>query len=106
MISGKSITFPKSATVVSTKKKHITKISQKATELTSTPCKSAFEKVRKKHEALSRPENLKNKQQKRPKGPSTVSEETPFCEMCEEISEENTTRPCLVRNGLMNILPG
>jgi hypothetical protein len=81
-------------------------VSQKAIKLTSSPYKSSLEEARKKRESSTRLGNLKRKQQKRPEGPSTASDETRFCEMCEEISEENMIRACLARSGFMNTVPG
>jgi hypothetical protein len=40
----------------------------------------------------------------RPKELSIVSDESWFCEMCEEISDENIIRAYLVRSGFINIV--
>jgi hypothetical protein len=83
---------------------HRTKVSQKEIDLNSSPYKFALEEARKK-QSSTRTANLKQKQQKRPKGPSIFSDESGFGETCEEISEENMFRVYLVRSGFVNVLP-
>jgi hypothetical protein len=79
--------LPKAAVVVNAKKKQ--GVSQKATELTSSPYKLTFKEAGKKRGSISRPGSSNHKQQKRLKAASSIPQESWFCEMCEEVSEEN-----------------
>jgi hypothetical protein len=78
--------LPKAA-VVNTKKKQ--GVSQKATELTSSPYNLTLEEAGKKPGSKTRSGSSNHKQQKRLKAASIIPHESWFCEMCEEVSEEN-----------------
>jgi hypothetical protein len=72
-------------------------VSQKATELTSSPYKSALEETRNKRESSTSSGNLEQKQQKMTeRSIKCFVRMQVLCEMSEEISEESVIRVDIV----------